>query len=70
MPGTEATASLTGRIDRGIVNTGDQVDIVGMGEGHTGVVVTGVEMFRKTLDEGQAGDNAGSFVAGLARCLL
>ena len=58
---------VTGRIDRGIVNTGDQVDIVGMGEGHTGVVVTGVEMFRKTLDEGQAGDNVGLLLRGIER---
>jgi elongation factor Tu len=58
---------VTGRIDRGIVHTGDQVDIVGMGEGHKGVVVTGVEMFRKTLDEGQAGDNVGCLLRGVER---
>ncbi len=58
---------VTGRIDRGIVHTGDQVDIVGMGEGQTGVVVTGVEMFRKTLDEGQAGDNVGCLLRGVER---
>ena len=58
---------VTGRIDRGIVHTGDPVDIVGMGEGHTGVVVTGVEMFRKTLDEGQAGDNVGCLLRGIER---
>ncbi len=58
---------VTGRIDRGIVHTGDPVDIIGMGEGHTGVVVTGVEMFRKTLDEGQAGDNVGCLLRGIER---
>jgi elongation factor Tu len=58
---------VTGRIDRGIVHTGDQVDIVGMGEGQKGVVVTGVEMFRKTLDEGQAGDNVGCLLRGVER---
>ena len=58
---------VTGRIDRGVVHTGDQVDIVGMGEGHKGVVVTGVEMFRKTLDEGQAGDNVGCLLRGIER---
>ncbi len=58
---------VTGRIDRGIVHTGDQVDIVGMGEGQKGIVVTGVEMFRKTLDEGQAGDNVGCLLRGVER---
>ena len=58
---------VTGRIDRGIVHTGDQVDIVGMGEGQKRVVVTGVEMFRKTLDEGQAGDNVGCLLRGVER---
>ena len=58
---------VTGRIDRGVINTGDQVDIVGMGEGRKGVVVTGVEMFRKTLDEGQAGDNVGLLLRGIER---
>ncbi len=58
---------VTGRIDRGVVHTGDQVDIVGMGEGQKGVVVTGVEMFRKTLDEGQAGDNVGCLLRGVER---
>ena len=49
----------TGRIERGIVRTGEKVEIVGIREEKTGTTVTGVEMFRKILDEGQAGDNVG-----------
>ena len=49
---------VTGRIERGIIKVGQEVEIVGLGETNKSVV-TGVEMFRKLLDEGQAGDNAG-----------
>src|SRR5215469_3557645 len=49
----------TGRIEQGIVNTGDEVEIVGITD-TTKTVVTGVEMFRKILDQGQAGDNIGA----------
>ena len=56
----------TGRIERGIVKVGDDVEIVGLRE-TTKTVVTGVEMFRKLLDEGQAGDNVGCLLRGLKR---
>ena len=54
----------TGRIERGIVKQGEEVDIVGMGEDRK-TVITGVEMFRKLLDEGRAGDNAGLLLRGI-----
>ena len=54
----------TGRIERGIIKVGDEVEIVGMGELKK-TTVTGVEMFRKLLDEGQAGDNAGLLLRGI-----
>ena len=50
----------TGRVEQGIVNTGDEVEIVGIHEKTEKTVVTGVEMFRKILDEGRAGDNIGA----------
>ena len=56
----------TGRIEQGIVNTGDTVEIVGIKD-TTKTVVTGVEMFRKILDEGQAGDNVGCLLRGTKR---
>ena len=56
----------TGRIERGIVKVGDEVAIVGMG-GDKKTVVTGVEMFRKNLDEGRAGDNAGLLLRGIGK---
>jgi elongation factor Tu len=56
----------TGRIERGKINTGDDVEIVGLKETETSVV-TGVEMFRKTLDEGLAGDNVGLLLRGIER---
>ena len=66
----------TGRIERGIIKVGDEVEIVGMGDLKK-TTVTGVEMFRKLLDEGQAGDNAGLLLRGIdkedlsrGRCLL
>ncbi len=55
----------TGRIETGIIHTGDPVDIIGMGAEKLKSVVTGVEMFRKILDEGQAGDNAGLLLRGV-----
>ena len=58
---------MTGRIDRGIVHTGDNVEIVGLREKSMSSVVTGVEMFHKTLDEGQAGDNVGLLLRGIER---
>ena len=54
----------TGRIERGIIKVGDEVEIVGMGDLKK-TTVTGVEMFRKLLDEGQAGDNAGLLLRGI-----
>ena len=54
----------TGRIERGIVKTGDEISILGMGK-DTKTTVTGVEMFRKLLDEGRAGDNAGLLLRGV-----
>ncbi len=56
----------TGRIEQGIVNTGDEVEIVGIKPTQK-TVVTGVEMFRKILDEGQAGDNVGCLLRGTKR---
>ena len=57
---------VTGRVERGIVKSGEEIEIVGMGERRK-VVVTGVEMFQKTLDEGQAGDNVGCLLRGVER---
>ena len=57
---------VTGRIERGIVNVGDEVEIVGIKE-TSKTVVTGVEMFRKLLDQGEAGDNVGCLLRGVAR---
>ncbi len=56
---------VTGRVERGIVKVGDEVEIVGMQEETRKTVVTGVEMFRKLLDEGQAGDNIGVLLRGI-----
>ncbi|MEO1219056.1 MAG: elongation factor Tu [Bacteroidota bacterium] len=55
----------TGRIERGTVNTGDSVEIVGMGAKGLTSTVTGVEMFRKTLNRGEAGDNVGLLLRGI-----
>ena len=57
----------TGRIERGIVKVGETVEIVGMKEETRTVVVTGVEMFQKTLDQGMAGDNVGCLLRGIER---
>ena len=55
----------TGRIERGIIKVNEEVDIVGMREDKMKSVVTGIEMFRKLLNEGQAGDNAGLLLRGV-----
>jgi elongation factor Tu len=57
----------TGRIETGIANTGDVVDIIGMGAEKLGSTITGVEMFRKILDRGEAGDNVGLLLRGIAK---
>jgi elongation factor Tu len=57
----------TGRIEQGVVHTGDTVEIVGIHDQTSSTVVTGVEMFRKILDEGQAGDNVGCLLRGVDR---
>src|SRR3984893_4841680 len=57
----------TGRIERGIVKVGESVEIVGMKEETRSIVVTGVEMFQKTLDQGMAGDNVGCLLRGVER---
>ncbi|MDZ4956973.1 elongation factor Tu, partial [Clostridium perfringens] len=54
----------TGRVERGILKVGDEVEIVGLQEESRKVVVTGIEMFRKLLDEAQAGDNVGVLLRG------
>ena len=57
----------TGRIERGIVKVGEEIEIIGMREDVRKTVVTGVEMFRKILDEGQAGDNVGVLLRGIEK---
>ncbi len=57
----------TGRVEQGIVNTGDEIEIVGIHEQTAKTIVTGVEMFRKILDQGQAGDNIGALLRGTKR---
>jgi elongation factor Tu len=57
---------LTGRVERGIVKVGDPAEVIGLKDTQT-TTVTGVEMFRKLLDQGQAGDNVGVLVRGLKR---
>ncbi|MBP2322459.1 elongation factor Tu [Kibdelosporangium banguiense] len=58
---------VTGRIERGVVNVNEEVEILGIREKATKTTVTGVEMFRKLLDQGQAGDNVGLLVRGVKR---
>ena len=58
---------VTGRIERGVINVNDTVDIVGIREKTLTTTVTGVEMFRKMLDQGQAGDNVGLLLRGVKR---
>ena len=55
----------TGRIETGLIKTGEQIEIVGLGEKPKTSVVTGVEMFRKILDRGEAGDNVGLLLRGI-----
>jgi elongation factor Tu len=57
---------ITGRVERGIVNVGDEMEIIGI-RPTTKTIVTGVEMFRKLLDQGQAGDNIGALLRGTKR---
>jgi len=57
----------TGRVERGVVKVGDEVEIVGLKEEKRKVVVTGVEMFKKLLDQGEAGDNIGVLLRGVQR---
>ena len=57
----------TGRVERGVLHVGDEVEIVGLSEDSRKVVVTGIEMFRKLLDEAQAGDNVGVLLRGVQR---
>ncbi len=58
---------VTGRIDRGVIKVGEKVEIVGLMEQNKDTIVTGVEMFNKTLDTGQAGDNAGCLLRGIEK---
>ncbi len=57
----------TGRIERGVINSGDPVEILGMGAENLKSTVTGVEMFRKILDRGEAGDNVGLLLRGIEK---
>jgi elongation factor Tu len=57
----------TGRIERGVINTGDPVEILGMGAEDMTSTITGVEMFRKILDRGEAGDNVGILLRGIEK---
>ena len=57
----------TGRIERGIVKVGEEVEIIGLSPDKRKVIVTGVEMFNKTMDNGQAGDNVGCLLRGIKR---
>lgn len=57
----------TGKIDRGVINVGNEIDIVGMGAEIGKTTVTGVEMFNKILDQGQAGDNVGLLLRGVEK---
>ena len=57
----------TGRVERGVVKVGDEIDIIGLSEAPKKTTVTGVEMFRKLLDYAEAGDNIGALLRGVAR---
>ena len=57
----------TGRVERGVVKIGDEVEIVGLSDENKKTTVTGVEMFRKVLDQAQAGDNIGALLRGIQR---
>jgi len=58
---------VTGRIERGVVKVGDPVEIIGLREEKLTSVVTGVEMFRKQLEQGEAGDNVGLLLRGIGK---
>jgi elongation factor Tu len=58
---------VTGRVERGMIHTGEEISIIGIKEKAQKSTVTGVEMFRKILDEGQAGDNVGLLLRGIRR---
>ncbi len=60
----------TGRIERGIINVGDEVEVIGLNKEARKTTVTGVEMFNKTLDQGQAGDNVGLLLRGVEKSEL
>ncbi|PWH85895.1 elongation factor Tu [Brumimicrobium oceani] len=60
----------TGRIETGVINSGEEVDILGMGDEKLKSVVTGVEMFRKILDRGEAGDNVGLLLRGIDKTVI
>lgn len=57
----------TGKVERGILKVSDEVEIIGLSEERRRVVVTGIEMFRKLLDQGEAGDNIGALLRGVQR---
>jgi elongation factor Tu len=65
IPGRGTVA--TGKIDRGIVKVGEEVELLGLSEDKVKATVTGVEMFNKTLDQGQAGDNVGLLLRGIEK---
>jgi len=58
---------VTGRVERGVVTVGDEVEIIGLTDESTKTVATGVEMFRKLLDRGEAGDNVGVLIRGVKK---
>ena len=60
----------TGRIETGVINTGDVIDILGMGDEKLTSTITGVEMFRKILDRGEAGDNVGLLLRGIEKSAI
>ena len=60
----------TGRIERGVINSGDPVEIMGMGAENMKSTITGVEMFRKILDRGEAGDNVGLLLRGIEKAQI
>ena len=60
----------TGRIETGVINSGDEVDILGMGDEKLKSTITGVEMFRKILDRGEAGDNVGLLLRGIEKASI
>jgi elongation factor Tu len=64
---TDRGTVATGRIETGVINSGESVDILGMGDAKLTSTVTGVEMFRKILDRGEAGDNVGLLLRGIEK---